>query len=186
VLDAEQRLGLQVYTQESEVEKGLAAYEQVYSRSWKRKEPYPEFIRGIVRLWAQCGQLRLGIARIDGEPVAAQIWVVSGATAYIYKLAYDVQFAKASAGSILTAHLMRHAIDRDKVATVDYLVGDETYKRDWMSSRRERWGIRAFDPTSPRGLIGAIRHIGGAAVKALLVRGRLASGHRPSEKGIAA
>jgi len=40
---------------------------------------------------------------------------------------------------------MRYVIDIDKVACVDYLSGDDAYKKEWMSHRRERWGIMIFN-----------------------------------------
>ena len=47
-----------------------------------------------------------------------------------------------SPGSILTQYLMRYAIDTDKVTEIDFLTGNERYKQDWMTVRRERSGIR--------------------------------------------
>ena len=40
---------------------------------------------------------------------------------------------------------MEHVIDTDKVHDVDYLTGDDAYKKDWMPDRRERWGIAVFN-----------------------------------------
>jgi CelD/BcsL family acetyltransferase involved in cellulose biosynthesis len=145
--------------------RAIADYEAIYSRSWKVPEPYPEFIRGLMHACAVEGYLRLGILYVSGEPAAAQIWIVANGTAAIYKLAYDQRFAHFSVGSILTEELLRHVIDVDKVIDVDYLEGDDAYKRFWMSHRRERWGLLAFNPRSIYGLVSAARHIGGRAVK---------------------
>ena len=46
-------------------------------------------------------------------------------------------------------------IEVDGVREVDFLIGDEPYKQDWMSHRRERWGIVAYNPGTLRGWIGA-------------------------------
>ncbi|HEY8908590.1 MAG TPA: GNAT family N-acetyltransferase, partial [Rhodoferax sp.] len=70
-----------------------------------------------------------------------------------------------SAGSVLTAALMRHVIDVDHVEEVDYLTGDDAYKRDWMSHRRERWGIVAFDLRTAAGLWAWLRHWAGKKFK---------------------
>ena len=43
-----------------------------------------------------------GVVRVDGEPIAAQIWIVKDRRALIYKMAYDEKHAKLSAGSVLT------------------------------------------------------------------------------------
>ena len=152
------------------LEAAIAAYQDVYARSWKSPEPTPDFMPGLIRTCAAEGWLRLGIATVDGMPAAAQLWIVCRDVAAIYKLAYDEQYASLSIGSLLTEQLMRHVIDIDKVTEVDYLTGDDAYKRDWMSASRERCGIVAFNLRSPRGLVAAALHLGGGRMKALLRR----------------
>lgn len=159
-----------ILTQEADAEEGIAAFERVYRSSWKPAEAHPEFIPGLIRMCARQGWLRLGLAYVDGEPAAVQLWVVSHGVASIYKLAYDQRFAAMSVGSLLTARLMEHVIDVDRVREVDYLTGDDTYKSDWMSHRRERWGMVAFNLRTAHGLLAAARHIGGRALKQLWQR----------------
>ena len=154
-----------IYWDEAGLDEGLRAYEQIYAASWKVPEPYPEFIRGLCRTCAKAGWLRLAVAYVDSQPAAAQIWIVADGTASIYKLAYDERFARFSLGTILTAYLMEHVIDVDKVTVVDYLTGDDAYKKDWMSDRRERWGIVAFNLRTVRGALAATRHLGARGAK---------------------
>jgi len=53
---------------------------------------------------------------------------------------------------VLTAALMQHALDVDRVQTVDYLIGDDAYKREWMSHRREPAGDHCLEsPDAARG-----------------------------------
>jgi D-aspartate ligase len=147
------------------LQKGIDAFETVYRSSWKQAEPYPEFIPGLCRVAAEAGWLRLGVLYADEQPVAAQIWLNTPTKASIYKLAYDERYAKKlSAGSVLTAAMFEHALDIDKVREVDYLIGDDKYKRDWMSHRRERRGVIAFNPRRPRALLAAGRHYLGGFV----------------------
>lgn len=147
------------------LENAIDAYDRVYRSSWKVPEPFPKFVPGLIRLCAQKGWLRLGIVRVDGEPAAAQLWIVNGGTAAIYKLAYDERYSDLSVGTILTAKLMEYVFDIDQVAEVDYLTGDDPYKQHWMSNRRERWGLLAFNTRSALGCVAATRHIGGRALK---------------------
>jgi ribosomal protein S18 acetylase RimI-like enzyme len=143
----------------------LEHFERIYKSSWKVAEPYPKFIRRIAQEFAKQGYLRLGVLYVNQEPAAAQIWFLKGKVASIFKLAYDPTFRKQSVGSILTMKLMQHVIDTDGVETVDYLVGDDRYKKDWMSHRRERWGIMAFNARTPKGAIAAARHISSRKIK---------------------
>ncbi|HEY5799449.1 MAG TPA: GNAT family N-acetyltransferase [Burkholderiaceae bacterium] len=151
-----------------DVPRAVQAIHRVYGASWKDPEPYPSFMPGLVRLLAERGALRMGVAYLGNAPAAFQLWIVEGGVASIYKLAYDEAHARLSIGSVLTAALMRHAIDIDQVREVDYLTGDEPYKQDWMSHRRERWGLAAFNPATLQGLYGAVRHVLGRRLKRLL------------------
>jgi hypothetical protein len=139
----------------------IAAYVHVYSQSWKVPEPQTDFIPGLIRLAADQGWLRLGVLWLENEPIAAQLWLVAGGKANIFKLAYVQGREKLSAGSVLTAALMQHVMDVDGVAEVDFLSGDDPYKADWMASRRERIGLVAFDVRRVQGLLAAIRHYAG-------------------------
>jgi hypothetical protein len=148
-----------------ELEQAIADYEGIYALSWKNAERYPDFMRDLIRTCARQGSLRLGLIYVDGKAAAAQFWIAHQHRAIIYKLAYDPAFEKLSVGSVLTAHLMRHVIDEDRVREVDYGSGDDSYKKDWMSHRREKWGIVAFNPMVPRGLAGAAKHFGGRLMR---------------------
>lgn len=150
------------------IEQSIEAYQKVYHASWKKPEPFPGFIPGLIGQFAAKGNLRLGLAWLENEPVAAQIWLICGDRASIYKLAYDEKHAKLSAGSILTAHLMRHVIDVDQVQEVDYLSGDDEYKQQWMSHRRERWGVIAYNPATVPGFLGMCGQYFRRSIKRLL------------------
>jgi hypothetical protein len=143
------------------LEAGLAAYEQVYAASWKQAEPYPGFVRELMVLCAQRGWLRLGVAWLGDRAIAAQFWIVAHGRAEIFKLAYDEAYKSSAAGTLLTAALMEHVLDQDRVSEVDYLIGDDPYKKTWMSHRRERWGIAAYDPRTVSGVIGLARNFAG-------------------------
>lgn len=150
------------------LEAGIKDFVAVYDRSWKNPEPFPEFIPGLCRLATQAGWLRLGIIRIAGQPIAAQLWLVAGGKAHIVKLAYDKTFAKTSAGTVLTAAMMKRVIDDDQVEEIDYLTGDDAYKQDWMSCRRERRGLVGFNPRSAGGLLRMLRYAVGKLKRQLL------------------
>lgn len=158
---------LEIVTGGDALEAGLAAYQAVYAQSWKVPEPYPGFVPGLIRLCARRGWLRLGLAWLGDKPVAAQIWIVANGRADIYKLAYDEAHKALAPGTLLTALLMERAIDVDQVREIDYLIGDDAYKAAWMSQRRERFGLIAYDPLTLRGLAGLLRQTLGDARRRL-------------------
>ncbi|MEO6277433.1 GNAT family N-acetyltransferase [Roseateles sp.] len=159
------------------LEAGLAAYQAVYAQSWKVPEPYPDFLPELMRLCARRGWLRLGVAWVGDKPVAAQLWIVANGRADIYKLAYDEAYKALAPGTLLTARLMEQALDADHVREIDYLIGDDPYKAAWMSQRRERFGLIAYDPLTPRGLWGLLHQTLGNAWRHL--RAKPAPAPRP-------
>jgi CelD/BcsL family acetyltransferase involved in cellulose biosynthesis len=122
-----------------------------------------------MRACALQGWLRLGLLYLDDTPVAAQCWIVRDRTASIFSLAFDDRHAAASPGTVLTAYLMRHVIDTDRVFRVDFLIGDDAYKRDWMSHRQQVWDLLAFNAKRPRGLLGLARHQAARLVKRVVL-----------------
>lgn len=86
---------------------------------------------------------------------------------HIYKLAHDEGFQSLAPGTLLTALLMQQVMQRDQVNEVDFLVGDDAYKKAWMSQRRERLGLVAYDPRTAGGLAGLLRQTLGTAYKRL-------------------
>jgi CelD/BcsL family acetyltransferase involved in cellulose biosynthesis len=123
--------------------------------------------------------LRMGIIYLDDQPIAAQVWIVNSGKATIYKLAHDQKYDEYSSGSTLTTHLIQHVLEVDKVREIDFGSGDDPYKKNWLSQRRERWGILAMNPRSLTGWLGIARNIGGRAAKnAWQTLRRSRSGHK--------
>ena len=124
-------------------------YERVYARSWKPEEGSPEFLRQIAERESVAGALRLGLAYIDGKPVAAQFWTVENGTALIHKLAHDERHMQASPGTLLSAALFQHVIDVDRVDLIDFGTGNDAYKSEWMEDVRDRYRLEMFWPNNP-------------------------------------
>ena len=130
-------------------EDAWAAYQAIYSESWKPDEERADLLEAFAREEGAAGRLRLGIARTAGEsgglPVAAQFWTVEDGTAYIHKLAHLEEHKALSAGTTLSAALFEHVIDTDGVELVDFGTGSDAYKRDWMERNRPRFRLSAYD-----------------------------------------
>lgn len=147
-------------------EAAWTAYEAVYAASWKTEEGSPEFLRDLAICEGASGCLRLGIASVEGAPVAAQMWTVENGQAIIHKLAYSESARDLSAGSVLSAAMFKHALDEDRVSLIDFGTGDDRYKADWMDSRMPLYTVSAFNPRRPAGLLGAAK----ASLRALVRR----------------
>lgn len=127
-----------------------AGYEAIYARSWKPAEGSPAFLRRFAQIEGAAGRLRLGLARIDGVPVAAQMWTIEDGVAFIHKLAHDPAAAAHSPGTVLTHALFAMAFDDDSVDRIDFGTGDDAYKRDWMEQTEVRLQLEAYRPRALR------------------------------------
>jgi Acetyltransferase (GNAT) domain len=143
---------LEIVASPDAIEAGIAAYEEIYARSWKLPEPYPRFNAAMMRQAAAEGMLRLGLLRAQGRPVAAQIWIVLAGRATVLKLAHDEADNALSPGTVLTALMLRELIDRERVSEIDFGRGDDAYKQLWVTQRRQRIGVMLCNPLRPRGL----------------------------------
>lgn len=133
-------------------------YVSVYERSWKPEEGNPEFLRNLARHEAAAGCMRLGLAYIDGEPVAAQFWTVENGEALIHKLAHVEDATKSSPGTLLSVAMFQHVIDIDHVALIDFGTGNDGYKREWMEDVRDRYRLEFFWPNNPLSWLPILRH----------------------------
>jgi hypothetical protein len=123
-----------------------AVYEAIYAKSWKPDEASPAFLRRFAATEGAAGRLRLGLASIDGQAVAAQLWTIEDNIAYIHKLAHDPAAAAHSPGTVLTHALFAMAFDEDTVDLIDFGTGDDRYKRDWMELTDVRQRLEAYHP----------------------------------------
>ncbi len=137
---------------------GIEAFEAVYARSWKEPEPYPAFNRALLPLLMAEGQLRLGIMWLDDRPIAVQYWTVHHGIGTVLKLAHDEIAKTRSAGTVLTAWMIKRLIEDDGTRALDFGRGDDDYKRLWASERRQRMGLLLTNPRRLSGLMAAARH----------------------------
>lgn len=171
-LDREHATHFRLITGADGLEQAMTDYERIYGVSWKRFEPYPEFIRAFAALCAERKWLRLGLLDIDGEPAAAQIWVVYNHTASIYKLAFDPRFAALSVGSILSMKLMEYVFEHDHVTEIDFLTGDDAFKKSWVTHSRRRVSLDVFNSHTVRGRLLSWRRRVGEFLRGLGSRGQ--------------
>ena len=141
----------------SEFDDAVAFYQDIYGSSWKAEEPHPDFIPTLVRKLAP--EVRLGVMTLAGEAVAAQIWLVRGRKATIFKLAHRESTADHSPGTLLTHWMAQTLLREDALTEIDFGRGDDTYKRDWLGYSRIRTGLIAADRRTRAGLSALLREV---------------------------
>jgi hypothetical protein len=158
---AQKGASYEIVSGDDRIQEGLAAYNAVYSRSWKIPEPYPRFHERLIRGASRKGVLRLGICRIGDRPVAIQLWIVWRQCGTVLKLAHDEELKRLSPGTVLLGHMIRNLMQTDAVTEINFGRGDDSYKRLWTSQRRQRIGLIAANPRSATGLAVLSRHFAG-------------------------
>lgn len=134
-----------------EVPRAMSDYYATYTASWKANEQYQDLVDGMVTGFSEPGWSRLAVLYVNEQPVAAQLWFVLHGRASIFRLSYDEAWKPYSPGSILMAYLMEYVIDVDGVEEIDFLTGNDAYKQDWMSVRRQRFALSCIKNREPAG-----------------------------------
>lgn len=149
-LEREHGYNIRLFTGKA-VPAAMHDYYAVYTSSWKANEQYKGFLDEVVAAFSRQGWSRLAVLYAAGQPVAAQLWFVLHGKAVIFRLAYNEAWKPYSPGSILTSYLMKYVIDTDMVEEIDFLTGNDTYKQDWMSTRRQRFALSCVKNVQPAG-----------------------------------
>jgi CelD/BcsL family acetyltransferase involved in cellulose biosynthesis len=87
----------------------------------------PDFHRAFAADALRRGWLRLWLADVEGETVAAWYGWRFGGSEWYYQAGRDQRFDKLSLGFVLLTHTLREAC-RDGVDAYHFLLGDEEYK----------------------------------------------------------
>lgn len=159
-LRAERHVTIQRYAHAQQTDDAIAAFNRVYAASWQKSEPYPEFLPGLIRYGLENGDATVWTLRADGQPIAVQIWLGRHQDMTIFKLAYDQDFAAYSPGSLLTKMALEAELHEKRLHSLDFGWGDDEYKRDWLPDRVQRFGLRAYDPSTVKGFALAARNLG--------------------------
>ena len=166
-LEREHGFEIRLFTGD-DVLRGMPDYYAVYHASWKQNEiKNAAFQDCFIDKFTRAGWSRLAILYVKERPVAAQLWFVHNDKASIFRLAYDKAWRQYSPGSILTGFLMEVVIDTDRVNEIDFLTGNDAYKQDWMSERRERFLLSCVKNTKP---VTRTARFGGALKRMLKMR----------------
>jgi CelD/BcsL family acetyltransferase involved in cellulose biosynthesis len=129
-------------------EKYCEIYRNVRGKSWKHTESDSAFLTEF-RKWAMGkGWLKFSFLYLNGLPISCHIRLIADNTAYLMESVYDQAFSEFSPTTLLRSMLMTHLIDKEKVATIDTIRGDEPYKMEWTPTKRRRIGITAFNSSA--------------------------------------
>lgn len=152
-------------------EAAWADYEGIYAASWKPEEGAVRFLKKMAQLEGAANTLRLGIGRIEDQPVAAQLWTTENGKALVHKVAHREDAASLSPGSVLSAAMFEYAIDTDHVDCIDFGTGDSPYKTAWMDDRAPLFTLTLYNKNNPKSLLRATEAFAKRAIR-LRIKGK--------------
>jgi CelD/BcsL family acetyltransferase involved in cellulose biosynthesis len=97
-----------------------------------RSQRFTAFHRQVCRELLACGQLRLLILELEGEPIAAEYSLTGDDTIYYYQGGFDPQFADQRPGWLSFAASLKLAVE-EGYQYFDFMRGDEPYKASWKA-----------------------------------------------------
>lgn len=93
------------------------------------------FLLEVAPRLAALGEAGIGLLRIHGEVVAAQLWLERDRALFLYYSGFNPSWARYSVGMLNTAQILRHAMARG-VERVEFLRGANSYKSRWGTQAR--------------------------------------------------
>ncbi len=95
------------------------------------------FMREAAPLLASLGQLRIGVLKVEGQPIAAQMWLEKGRTMFLYYSGYEPSWSSYSVALIATVEAIKDGISRG-IDRLEFLLGGGQSKRRWDTEQRFR------------------------------------------------
>jgi CelD/BcsL family acetyltransferase involved in cellulose biosynthesis len=112
------------------------------------------FHRDVAPRLAARGWLRLYRLFVGDAAIAAVYGIELGGRFYYYQSGYDPAWSARSPGLVLVGRTVEDAYARG-LTDYDFLRGEEPYKLDWSSDRRETCAVRLRAPSLRAGAAGA-------------------------------
>ncbi len=101
------------------------------------------FYRGVAHAYRARGELRLAWLLIDGRPAAFAMCLARHRRLYLIKTGFDESFGKFTPGLVLQLSLIERCFELGLEA-YDLLGGDEAWKRQFATGRRDHIRIRSY------------------------------------------
>jgi hypothetical protein len=95
------------------------------------------FARRLIAELAGQGKASVALLRIAGRPIAAQVLLYSGSTAYTWKTAFDAEYARYSPGALLVDKVTEQVFSTPGVDSIDSCAAEESFMGQLWAGRRK-------------------------------------------------
>ena len=94
------------------------------------------FVRRLTAALADDGHASVALLRLDDVPIAAQVLMYCGSTAYTWKTAYDADYAKYSPGALLIDKITEDLFAKPGIDTIDSCSAEGSFMAQLWTGRR--------------------------------------------------
>jgi glycosyltransferase involved in cell wall biosynthesis/CelD/BcsL family acetyltransferase involved in cellulose biosynthesis len=113
------------------------------------------FFEEVASTLAARGLIKIGVLRIDEDPVAAQMWFENRGAMFLYYSGYAPVWSRYSVAFIATVEAIKSAMGRG-ATQLEFLAGRGHFKERWEPSERLRFNLTlAAGPGLPRHIFAA-------------------------------
>jgi CelD/BcsL family acetyltransferase involved in cellulose biosynthesis len=100
-------------------------------------KPDAAFVRRLIGELADQGNASVALLRVDARPIAAQVLMYCGATAYTWKTAFDAEYAKYSPGALLVDKVTEELFSGPAIDAIDSCAVEESFMGQLWAGRRK-------------------------------------------------
>jgi CelD/BcsL family acetyltransferase involved in cellulose biosynthesis len=93
------------------------------------------FVRRLIGELADQGNASVALLRVDGGPIAAQVLMYCGPTAYTWKTAFDAEYAKYSPGALLVDKITEELFSSPGIDAIDSCAVEESFMGQLWAGR---------------------------------------------------
>ncbi|HVV39844.1 MAG TPA: GNAT family N-acetyltransferase [Nitrobacter sp.] len=101
------------------------------------------FARRLLAALAERNSASVALLRVDGRPIAAQVVMYGGATAYTWKTAFDQGFAKYSPGALLIDRITEELFSNQGIDAINSCSSETSFMTHLWTGRRAMIDILA-------------------------------------------
>jgi Acetyltransferase (GNAT) domain len=94
------------------------------------------FVRRLVSALARQHNASVALLRLDGKPVAAQVLMYCGSTAYTWKTAFDAEYGKFSPGALLVDKVTESLFAQPGIEAIDSCSAEGSFMAQLWTGRR--------------------------------------------------
>lgn len=151
------------------LDEGWACLRSLHERRWGGPGAFGApvlsgLLRGYSEDLAARGEVWLTSLDLAGEPAAAWCGFAWRDTVYFYQTGRDPKWERESVGQVLTAAMIRRAIERG-YKRFDFLRGRDSYKMLWTSTMRPVYEVVIFRPGGRGSWLRALDLLGRARAR---------------------